>query len=79
MYMGLNGSDGVRFLGAGLGDDVTNAFDYATQQVLPTIRSEVKSTVEPYVLSGLLLGLVGVAFGLSALLSVKKLQRKLNA
>lgn len=78
---------GIR--GTGLGDDltsilnsagqyVTNAAETGAQAAIPQIQQQVQTTVEPYVLASLALGLLGVMFGLSGFLAVRKFEKKHN-
>jgi hypothetical protein len=62
-------------------DDVTNYIQgkatAGAEAAIPEIQQQVKATVQPYVLASLALGLLGVMFGLTAFVSVKRLKRSM--
>ena len=68
----------------GLSDDpgvFTSLIDYVqgkakagAEQAIPDIQAQVSSTVKPYVVTSLILGLLGAAFGLGAFLRVRRME-----
>ena len=63
----------------GLLDDITNYIQgkatAGAEAAIPQIQQQVKDTVQPYVLASLMLGMLGVMFGLTSFIAVKRLKK----
>jgi hypothetical protein len=67
----------------GIADDLLGgALDYVkgkakagAEEAIPDIQSQVKTTVEPYVVGALLLGAVGATFGLASYMRTRRAKR----